>query len=147
MSNGTFEPKAFASDPKETNRKYFYDDEGNLEEFEFMILEPSKPLKNVIDFFILGMEVLILVISLIKCGILLDRKLYVVIAGVVSPLNGGIIFDSLEHIVNSPRMLAVFTICYFTRSEFLGSANTIHALQYTILKKFPYYIATLFSID
>ena len=93
------------------------------------------------------MEVIILLISVIKLGVYLDGKLFVIIGGVLSPLNGGIVFDSIEHILNSPRMLSVFTICYLSRSQFLGEANTPWALQYTILKKFPYYIATLCTLD
>jgi len=41
LTNGTFEPKAFCSETKENPKKYFYDENGNLEEFEFIILEPS----------------------------------------------------------------------------------------------------------
>jgi hypothetical protein len=44
-------------------------------------------------------------------------------------------------------MLSVFTICYLSRSKFLGVANTPYALQYTILKSFPYYIACLHTFD
>jgi len=63
------EPNAF-SDNKESSKPYFYDEDGNLEEFEFMILEPSKPFSNIIDFFFMGIELIILLISAIKCGIL-----------------------------------------------------------------------------
>lgn len=116
-------------------------------ETEFLILSPSKPWSAITDFFYLGVEIMILIVSIIKCGIFLNGKLFVIVGGVLSPLNGGIVFDSLEHILNSPRMLSVFTICYLSHSKFLGTCNTAHALQYTILKKFPYYIATLCTLD
>ena len=145
--NGTFEPKAFCTETTENPKKYFYDEDGNLEEFEFIILEPSKPWRNIIDFFYLGIELTILLISVIKCGLLLEGKLFVVVGGLLSSINGGFVLDSLEHIVSSPRMLAAFTICYLSRSKFLGIANTPHAVQYTVLKKFPYYIASLYTFD
>jgi hypothetical protein len=69
LSANAPEPKAF-SDYKDSQKPYFYDEDGNLEEFEFMILEPSKPWSNIIDFFFMGIELTIFLISAIKCGIL-----------------------------------------------------------------------------
>lgn len=146
MSPNAPEPKAF-SDFREPQKQHFYDEDGNLEGFEFMVLERSKPFGNIIDFFFIGIEVTILLISIIKCGILQDGKLFVIIGGVLSSVNGGIAFNSLEQAVSSPRMLSIFTTCFLARSKFLGSVNTPHALQYTILKNFPYYIACLHTFD
>jgi hypothetical protein len=111
------------------------------------VLEESCPFSNIVDFFFIGIEVTLLLISIIKFGLLKSGKLFVVIGGALSPLNGGIIFDGLENVINSPRFLSVFTICYLARSRFLGGTNTPHALQYTILKRFPFYIASLFTFD
>jgi len=88
-----------------------------------------------------------LLISVIKYGLLMEGRLFVVVGGLLSGVNGGFVFDSLEHVITSPRMLACFTICYLSRSKFLGTPNTPHAAQYTILKKFPYYIASLYTFD
>ena len=132
---------------KDGNVKYFYDHDGNLEEFEFMILEPSRPWANFIDFFFFGIEITILLVSIIKLGIFQDGKMFVIVGGVLNHINGGVVFDSLEQAVSSPRMLSAFTICYLSRAKFLGAKDTPHALQYTILKSFPYYIASLYTFE
>ena len=113
-----------------------------------MILEESKPASNFIDFFFLGIEITILFISIIKCAIFSEGKMFIVVGGsMLSSMNGGIVFDSIEQAVSSPRMLSAFTLSYLARSKFLGTKDTPHAVQYTILKRFPYYIATLFTIE
>jgi hypothetical protein len=97
--------------------------------------------------FFIGIELTVLWISLIKLGMLFDGKLFVVVGGFLTPMNGGLVFDSLELACSSPRMLSAFTICYFARSKFIGVPNTPYALQYTILKKMPYYIASFHTFD
>jgi hypothetical protein len=61
-----------------------------------MILEESKPASNFIDFFFLGIEITILFISIIKCAIFSEGKMFVVVGGMLSSMNGGIVFDSIE---------------------------------------------------
>lgn len=105
----------------------FYDSDGNLLETEFIVLEPSSPLSNMTDCFFFVVENIVVLVSVVKAGLLLHGQLFVVVAGLFSSLNGGIVFDSLEQVVNSPRMLAVFTLSFLAHSKFIGTKNSAHA--------------------
>lgn len=59
----------------------------------------------------------------------------------------GICLDCYEVIANSPRLLAIFTICYTSRVKFIGKVNSINAAQYWVIRDFPFYISWLSCAD
>ena len=53
----------------------------------------------------------------------------------------------MEIITHSPRLLALFTICYLGRANYIYEKDTLCAVQYSVLKQFPAFIAIMSTAD
>ena len=84
----------------------------------------------------------ILIHSIIKIGLLASERIFVTIDG-MSEFESipDMTFDAFEVIIHSPRFLALFTMCFMARAKFTGRQDTLSAVQFTILRNLPAYIA------
>ena len=58
-----------------------------------------------------------------------------------------LVMDVYEVMTVSPRFLALFTMCFMGRVKFTGQKDTWNAVQYTIVKQLPGYIAIEAAFD
>lgn len=90
----------------------------------------------------------IVLLSAVKLSLLADGLMFVTFKGLQGLLTSAIMtFDCTEVITKSPRFLALFTLAFLSRAQFVGKVDTLCTLQYSILCHLPKIIAYLASLD
>ena len=91
--------------------------------------------------------IIICALSVLKVGLFFENKLFITFDGVGKLFENGLVFDSQEVVTHSPRLLAIFTMCYMGRMKYTGRKDTWCAVQFTVLRGLPAYIAISFFLD
>ena len=114
---------------------------------DFIALERVRPWANLIDFNHLMTMLAMLLLSVIKVGLMAQDIMFFTFNGQNTTNSSYLVFDSMEIITHSPRLLALFTICYLGRANYIYEKDTLCAVQYSVLKQFPAFIAIMSTAD
>ena len=95
---------------------------------DFIELASASPCSNAIDFNHMVIMLSLLFYSFIKLGCLCAGHLFLTIRGSQDSILFCYSFDTTEVLMHSPRFLAVWTMAYIGRVNFLGKKDSLGAV-------------------
>lgn len=110
-------------------------------------LEQVRPWSDLVDLSNMIVMLSIICYSAIKLGCLHQGYLFVSFGGSKEFAFFCNCFDTVEVLVHSPRFLAVWTMAFMSKVRFLGTKESLGAMQFTVLRYLPVYVAWEASID
>ena len=95
---------------------------------DFIQLNSMKPWCNAVDFIHALCMFGVIFYSLIKLFATDEGQLFLTMKGMPDWQISSFQIDALEVLTLSPRFLSIWTMCYFSRSKFIGKKNSASAV-------------------
>ena len=115
---------------------------------DFIDLGRSRPWIDKADLVLQTCGIFLVGISFIKLGLVAKGFMFITMDGLTQVSQQSISLDCFEVVTNSPRYLAIFSLCFLSRMRFTGEKkDSLDALQFTIVRRMPSHIAWASMMD